>query len=68
MHSVGQRVKRMRQEQHLSRERLAVRAGCSTSTLARLERHDSVPSLPILIRVADELGTTASDLLAESAA
>lgn len=42
---------------------LAGRAGITVSYLSDLERDRTVPSLPVLARLADALGTTARELL-----
>lgn len=64
--SVGTKVRSLRKEQKLSAEQLAVRAGVSSSTLGRLERSDLIPGVPILERIAAQLGTDASALLSEA--
>lgn len=68
MNTVGERVRDIRSKRGLSRERLAVAARCSTSTVQRLERSDAVPNLVILTRIADELEVSLTDLLTESVA
>jgi transcriptional regulator with XRE-family HTH domain len=39
----GQRLRRLRNQRRLSREQLAVRAGISPATVARLERQPAAP-------------------------
>lgn len=64
--TIGTKVRALRRELDISSEQLAVRSGTSSSTLGRLERANIVPKLPILERIAAELGTNASSLLSEA--
>lgn len=66
--TIGTRIRQLRNDQDLSAEQLAVRAGVSSSTLGRLERADIVPNFRKLERIAAELGTTAAALLSETEA
>jgi transcriptional regulator with XRE-family HTH domain len=61
--SVGERVRALREERGLTQEQLAVHAGCSSSTLKRLEVDGLVPKLAILEAIAGQLETTAAALI-----
>lgn len=64
--TVGNRVRLLRERKGLTREQLAVYAGCSATTLTRLERDERVPKVEILDRLARELDTNTADLLREA--
>lgn len=53
----------LRKAAGLSRERLAAKAGVSTSTVARLELRDQAPGLDLLAAIAEALDTTVPALL-----
>lgn len=65
--TIAGNVQRRRRDLGLSRERLAVTADTSVSTIQRLERDGRVPSLDILARIARALSTTTGALLEEAA-
>lgn len=60
----GNRVRERREELGLTRERLAVAADVSTSTVARLELDDKLPSVSKLASIALVLGMTIDELVA----
>jgi anti-sigma regulatory factor (Ser/Thr protein kinase)/DNA-binding XRE family transcriptional regulator len=61
----GHRLRQLRREHHLSRSELAVKAGISLATVARLERHPQVSCRPrTLSRLAAALGEERSSLAA----
>ncbi len=53
---IGPKIRRLREEQGLSRAGLANRTGISVSYLSRLEGGQSVPSFTVLSRIASGLG------------
>ena len=62
----GQVLRRRREELEFSREELAALTKISERTLAYYEKDERSPDLDALIRIADALGTSASELLSES--
>lgn len=61
--SPGQVIRAARQRTGLSRERLAVEAGVSTSTIARLETRERLPNIAALVRIAERVNVHVADLL-----
>ena len=59
---VGRAIKAVRRGRMSLRE-LAARSGTSIGTLSRIENSGGNPSLGLLIRIADALGTSHLDLL-----
>ncbi|MGC8917554.1 MAG: XRE family transcriptional regulator [Thermoanaerobaculum sp.] len=59
------RLRYLRRQKGLSQEALARRAAVSRNFLAQIERGQSVPTVPVLRRLATALGTTVAQLLGE---
>jgi transcriptional regulator with XRE-family HTH domain len=53
--SIGPKVKRLRQEQRLSLQQLAVKAEVSAAAIHKIERNDMVPTITTLLKVASAL-------------
>jgi transcriptional regulator with XRE-family HTH domain len=53
--SIGPKVKRLRQEQRLSLQQLAVKAEVSAAAIHKIERNDMVPTITTLLKVATAL-------------
>ncbi len=62
--TLGATVRRLRKDRGLSREVLAVNAGLTTGTLARLELGQSDPAWSTVLAVADALELTISEFAA----
>lgn len=62
--TLGATVRQLREERGLSREVLAVAAGLTTGTLARLELGQSDPAWSTILAVADALKLTIAELAA----
>lgn len=60
--ALGQAVKRLRERQGMTQEKLAERADIHTSYIGQIERGHRYPSLKALFKIADALGTRLSDL------
>ncbi|HET9471659.1 MAG TPA: helix-turn-helix domain-containing protein [Usitatibacter sp.] len=60
--TVGQRVRRLREERRLSQKELAKRAGISFAFVSRIENGGRKPSLKTLRMLAPHLGVTADHL------
>jgi transcriptional regulator with XRE-family HTH domain len=54
--SIGPKVKKLRQEQRLSLQQLAVKAEVSAAAIHKIERNDMVPTITTLLKVASALG------------
>jgi transcriptional regulator with XRE-family HTH domain len=59
----GARVRAERQSQNLSQEALGQRSGITSGEISRLERAVREPRLLTIVRIAEALGMSASDLL-----
>lgn len=65
-YQLGLRVKSYRKKAGFSQEELADRVGSATSTIAHAESGTSKPSLPLLVKIARELGVSIDQLLCDS--
>jgi len=63
--TLAKRMKERRQVLGLSQEALADRSGLSSNFIARIEIGDKTPSLSTLAKLANALGTSVSELLAD---
>ena len=59
----GENLRAARLRRGLSHEDLSVRAGIDVATVYRLENGDRQPRLPTILRLAEALDISASDLL-----
>lgn len=59
----GKRIQQSRRERGLSQEQLAERVGISVTHMSNIENGKTGFSLPVLVRLRDELGVTADFLL-----
>ncbi len=66
-HTLGQRIRRLRNAAGLSQDALARAAGISRVTLVRLERGEQTPRYKTLGTIARALGVDVSELLVEQA-
>lgn len=64
---IAERVRALRAARGWPLEELAQRSGVSRAMISRIERHESSPTAGLLARLADALGTTLSELMAEGA-
>lgn len=62
-HAIGQRIRKLREDQGLSQEELANRCKCHRTYVGMVERAEKSISVAALARFAKALGTTMSDLL-----
>lgn len=53
--SIGPKLKKLRQEQHLSLQQLAVKAEVSAAAIHKIERNDMVPTITTLLKIATAL-------------
>lgn len=65
---IGLRVRLLREQKGLTREQLALAASVSTSTVARLELQDRLPSTSNTLRIAAALDVEVGHLLDQHSA
>ena len=65
--TIGATVHELRQSKGLSRERLAVAADVSSSTIERLELEGRIPKLNLLRRIARALDVSVHELIPDDA-
>jgi transcriptional regulator with XRE-family HTH domain len=53
---IGRRIKKMREEQHLTLKNVEAKAGISATHISEIERGKTSPTIGALIRIADALG------------
>ena len=63
---LGERVKHCRGERNLSQEALAEEVGQSRINISRIENGDRLPSLDIIVKIANALHVSVDDLLVDS--
>ena len=63
---LGQQIRRYRRKAYLTQEQLAGRIDVATSTIAHAENGTSKPSLPLLIKIANELRISLDQLIFDS--
>ena len=63
--ALGSRIQQFREAHGLTQEELAVQAGISVKHISVLERGVKQPRLATLVTIAEVLGVTPNDLLAE---
>lgn len=61
---IGQVIYALRQERRLTQEALALEVETATSNLSRIEKGKSSPSIALLIRLAEALGTSVTAIFA----
>ncbi len=61
--SIGANIKKYRTEKGIKQSELAEKTGVSANYIGILERGDKVPSLAMLVDIANTLGVTADMLL-----
>lgn len=60
--SIGQNIRRLREEKGLTQGCLAEQIGITQSMLCQLERGTKAPSLPLSMEIAQALGCRLEDL------
>jgi transcriptional regulator with XRE-family HTH domain len=58
--SIGPKVKKLRQEQRLSLQQLAIKAEVSAAAIHKIERNDMVPTITTLLKIATALDRAVS--------
>lgn len=62
----GDVLRRVRKEKGISQDKLAYTAGIERSYIGRLERGENIPSLTLIINIANTLGVSAAELVAHT--
>lgn len=63
-HVFGEVLRELRRAHRLSQEKLAERSDCHRTYISLLERGEASPTLDLLIRLAEALGMTVTELVA----
>lgn len=63
---IGKNIKKYRLERGMSQEALAEKCGCSNSHIGQIENNRGVPSLDMIVRIANTLSVTVDQLLREN--
>lgn len=66
--SIGAAARRARKALELTQEDAAERIGVSVEFYARIERGNSLPSVPTFVRIANSLGVSADTLIGRTPA
>ena len=64
-HSVGKKIKELREKNNLTRQELADRLFVSRSTISNWENDLRIPDVPMFKRLAEELGVEMNEILEE---
>lgn len=64
--SFGEKIARLRKEQHLTQAQLAEKLHISNKTISRWETGEGYPEITLLAPLAEALGTTTDELLKEA--
>lgn len=59
----GSRIRKIRKENNMTVDELAVKAGISSSHMREIENGRKLPALPVFAAIADALGVIADELL-----
>ena len=62
---LGQNIRAAREAKGLGRSSLGILLGVDGHTIYRWERGETVPRIPMLVQLAEALGTTAPKLLSK---
>lgn len=60
---IGKRIREKRDEQGLTREKVAEMTGISVNYLGTIERGEKVPRVEVIIKIANALKVTSDELL-----
>ena len=63
--AIGSKIKKLRQQQGMSLNQIAERAGVSVTTIHKLERSEMTPTITVLMKVADAFGEKVGFFLGE---
>ena len=60
---IGKKIKQLREQRGLTKERLAFENDLSKPTITRIERNEFDPKLSTLLKIANGLGVKVTELL-----
>lgn len=63
--SIGENIKQLRTEKHLTQKELAERIGVNQSMIAQIERGSKVPTMPLGKEISDALKCDLDRLMTE---
>ena len=61
--TLGERLRKLRKAKGFTQSELAQAIGSSQRMITYYERHDGIPAAPMLLRLAEVLGTTPEEVL-----
>ncbi len=64
-YSVGNRIRKLRVQKHLSQEQVALRAGITTAYLGQIEREEKNPTVKLIEKISNVLELSLSDLFCD---
>ena len=64
--AIGFRIRKLRMDKNLSQEELRYKAGVSKTHMSHIETGSTKLSLPVLIDIANALGTTTDQILSDN--
>lgn len=65
LHAVAVVLRKLREQKEYSQEKLAAEADLSRSMIDKIERRKRLPSLPVLLKIADAFNLKTSELVAK---
>ena len=65
--AIGQRIRQVRQEKHITQEKLGELCALSTAHIGHIERGTRIPSLQTVFHIASALGVSIDYLLLDAA-
>lgn len=65
---LGKNIRKYRLQMGLNQEELAEKVGCSSSHIGQIENNRGIPSLEMVVNIANELHTTVDQLVMDSLA
>lgn len=63
--SIGDRIRELRNQNHLSQEQLAFSAGITTAYLGQIERNEKNPTVNVVAKLCGALGIGLSDFFSD---
>ena len=64
--SIGNRIRELRNQKHLSQEQLALSAEITTAYLGQIERNEKNPTVAVVAKLCEALGIELSDFFSKN--
>ncbi len=64
-YSIGNRIRQLRLQKHLSQEQIALRAGITTAYLGQIEREEKNPTVKLVEKISNVLEISLSELFSD---